>query len=93
MPIVVLGSINTDLVIRSPALPSPGETVLGGEFYQAAKGRIKLSRQLGQVARPSCLWRPLVTISLADNRLTDCGGRISICDSSKRQRGNHRGLH
>lgn len=39
MSIIVLGSINTDLVIRSAALPTPGETVLGGEFYQAAGGK------------------------------------------------------
>lgn len=39
MSIIVLGSINTDLVIRSLALPRPGETVLGGEFYQAAGGK------------------------------------------------------
>ena len=39
MSIIVLGSINTDLVIRSPALPRPGETVLGGEFYRAAGGK------------------------------------------------------
>jgi ribokinase len=39
MSIIVLGSINTDLVIRSPSLPQPGETVLGGEFYRAAGGK------------------------------------------------------
>ena len=39
MSIIVLGSINTDLVIRSPSLPHPGETVLGGEFYRAAGGK------------------------------------------------------
>lgn len=37
--IIVLGSINTDLVIRSPSLPRPGETILGGEFYRAAGGK------------------------------------------------------
>jgi len=37
--IIVLGSINTDLVIRGPRLPAPGETVLGGEFYQAHGGK------------------------------------------------------
>jgi len=37
--VLVLGSINTDLVIRSPRLPAPGETVLGGEFYQAGGGK------------------------------------------------------
>lgn len=39
MSIIVLGSINTDLVIRSPLLPRPGETILGGEFYRAAGGK------------------------------------------------------
>ncbi len=37
--IIVLGSINTDLVIRGPRLPGPGETVLGGEFYRAHGGK------------------------------------------------------
>jgi ribokinase len=34
-----MGSINTDLVIRGPRLPVPGETVTGGEFYQAFGGK------------------------------------------------------
>jgi ribokinase len=37
--VVALGSINTDLVIKGPRLPQPGETVLGGQFYQAAGGK------------------------------------------------------
>lgn len=37
--VVVLGSVNVDLVVRGPRLPRPGETVLGGEFYQAAGGK------------------------------------------------------
>src|SRR5260370_41412532 len=37
--ILVVGSINTDLVIRGPRLPGAGETVIGGEFYQAAGGK------------------------------------------------------
>jgi len=37
--IIVLGSVNTDLVIRGPRLPAPGETVSGGEFYQAHGGK------------------------------------------------------
>lgn len=36
---LVLGSVNVDLVIRGPRLPLPGETVLGGEFLQAAGGK------------------------------------------------------
>ncbi|MGE0609673.1 MAG: ribokinase, partial [Pirellulales bacterium] len=37
--IIVLGSVNTDLVIRGKRLPRPGETVLGGTFFQAAGGK------------------------------------------------------
>lgn len=37
--IIVLGSVNADLVIRTPELPVPGQTVLGGEFYQAGGGK------------------------------------------------------
>lgn len=37
--ILVLGSVNVDLVLRAPRLPRPGETVLGGEFFQAAGGK------------------------------------------------------
>lgn len=38
-PILVVGSINADLVIRGPRLPAPGETMLGGTFFQAAGGK------------------------------------------------------
>ena len=37
--IVVVGSSNTDLVVSSTKLPSPGETVLGGEFDLIAGGK------------------------------------------------------
>ena len=37
--IIVLGSINTDMVIRAERIPTPGETVLGGEFYHAPGGK------------------------------------------------------
>lgn len=36
---IVLGSVNTDLVIRGPRLPRPGETVLGGDFLRAHGGK------------------------------------------------------
>jgi ribokinase len=39
MSVLVLGSINTDLVIRGQRLPAPGETVLGGSFFQAQGGK------------------------------------------------------
>lgn len=37
--VLVIGSSNTDLVIRSPRLPLPGETLLGGSFFTAAGGK------------------------------------------------------
>lgn len=37
--IVVIGSSNTDMVIRSEKLPKPGETVLGGEFLMNPGGK------------------------------------------------------
>lgn len=37
--IIVVGSINTDMVIRTPRLPRPGETVLGGKFMMNAGGK------------------------------------------------------
>ena len=37
--IFVIGSSNTDMVIRSEKLPAPGETILGGEFLMTAGGK------------------------------------------------------
>ncbi|MFK7863759.1 MAG: ribokinase [Pseudohongiellaceae bacterium] len=37
--ILVIGSINSDLVIRVPTLPAPGETVLGTGFARYAGGK------------------------------------------------------
>ena len=37
--IVVIGSSNTDMVVRSETLPRPGESVLGGDFMMAGGGK------------------------------------------------------
>lgn len=37
--IVVVGSSNTDMIIKVPRMPGPGETILGGEFSMAAGGK------------------------------------------------------
>ena len=39
MTIVVFGSINLDLVVEVPHLPSRGETVIGDRFFSAAGGK------------------------------------------------------
>jgi ribokinase len=37
--IVVVGSSNTDMIIKLERIPRPGETILGGEFVMAAGGK------------------------------------------------------
>lgn len=37
--IVVVGSSNTDMTVKSRSLPKPGETVLGGDFYMQQGGK------------------------------------------------------
>ena len=37
--IAVVGSSNTDMVIKTSKLPVPGETILGGEFFMNAGGK------------------------------------------------------
>lgn len=37
--IIVIGSSNTDMVIRSKKLPAPGETILGGTFFMNPGGK------------------------------------------------------
>ncbi len=39
IPIYVIGSSNTDMVVKADKLPSPGETVLGGKFLMNAGGK------------------------------------------------------
>lgn len=39
MKITVVGSSNTDMIIKMPRIPVPGETILGGKFSTAAGGK------------------------------------------------------
>ncbi len=39
MTIIVFGSINMDLVVHSPHLPTPGETISGDAFFTAPGGK------------------------------------------------------
>ena len=53
--IIVIGSINTDIVIQSEHLPAPGETVLGNKFFMNPGGKganqaVAASRLGGAVA-------------------------------------------
>ena len=37
--IIVIGSSNTDMVIKTNKFPSPGETIMGGEFFMFSGGK------------------------------------------------------
>jgi ribokinase len=37
--IVVVGSTNVDMVVQSPRIPHPGETILGGKFHMVPGGK------------------------------------------------------
>jgi ribokinase len=37
--VVVVGSYNTDLTIKTKRIPQPGETVIGGNFFQGGGGK------------------------------------------------------
>ncbi|HKZ78569.1 MAG TPA: ribokinase [Pyrinomonadaceae bacterium] len=52
--IVVVGSSNTDMIIKMQRIPKPGETIIGGEFLMAAGGKganqaVAAARSGGQV--------------------------------------------
>ncbi len=58
--IIVIGSSNTDMILKVPHLPLPGETVLGGEFYTVSGGKganqaIAAARGGGEVVFLSCI--------------------------------------
>ena len=38
--IIVIGSSNVDMVVRTSHLPAPGETILGGEFFMNQGGKV-----------------------------------------------------
>ncbi|OIP84838.1 MAG: ribokinase [Porphyromonadaceae bacterium CG2_30_38_12] len=39
MDILVIGSTNTDMVVKTKKLPAPGETILGGDFFMNPGGK------------------------------------------------------
>jgi len=52
--IVVVGSSNTDMIIKMPRIPKPGETIIGSDFSMAAGGKganqaVAAARSGGQV--------------------------------------------
>lgn len=70
--IVVVGSLNMDLVARSPRIPQPGETILGGElqYHPGGKGAnqaVAAARLGGQVTMIGRVGRDAFAQPLLDN--------------------------
>ena len=62
--IVVAGSSNTDMIVKTPRIPGPGETILGGVFSMAAGGKganqaVAAARAGGSVTFIACVGRDL----------------------------------
>jgi ribokinase len=52
--LTILGSTNTDMVVKTPKFPRPGETLIGGEFFMFSGGKganqaVAAARMGGQV--------------------------------------------
>lgn len=58
--LTVIGSSNTDMVIKTPRFPLPGETIIGGDFYMFPGGKggnqaVAAARMGGEVSFVCCL--------------------------------------
>ncbi|NNM89207.1 MAG: ribokinase [Phycisphaerae bacterium] len=58
--ILVVGSVNVDMVVKSPHLPAPGQTVTGGQFMMAPGGKganqaVAAARLGGKVTLVACV--------------------------------------
>lgn len=79
--ICVIGSANTDMIIKVPHLPVPGETILGGEFSMAQGGKganqaVAAARAGADVIFVSCVGNDLFGKNTI-NELTKEGINIS----------------
>ena len=84
--VVVVGSSNTDMVIKSHRIPAPGETVIGGRFVLAAGGKganqavaaARLGVKVGLVARVG--WDLLGNLALLGYKREDIAIKNIIRD-------------
>ena len=73
--IAVAGSLNMDLVVRSPRIPRPGETIIGGEYRHVPGGKganqaVAAARLGAQVAMAGRLGRDAFGDQLRSNLAT-----------------------
>ncbi len=70
--ILVVGSINMDLVVRSPHMPNPGETVIGNGFVTSPGGKganqaVGVARMGGNCKMIGCVGKDEFGTILVDN--------------------------
>lgn len=73
--VTVVGSLNMDLVVRSPRIPSPGETIIGHDFHTVPGGKganqaIAAARMGAQVAMVGRVGNDAFGQALLDNLAT-----------------------
>jgi ribokinase len=84
--ILVVGSSNTDMIIRVPHIPAPGETILGGEFSMAPGGKganqaVAAARAGGRVTFLACVGHDLFGAAALKNFAADgINGRFVVQD-------------
>ena len=87
--IIVVGSSNTDMIVRVAHIPRPGETILGGEFLTAAGGKganqaVAAARAGGRVTFIGRVGRDsLGAAALAGLKREGIDTRRVMCDASQ----------
>lgn len=88
--VVVIGSLNMDLVTRAPRLPKGGETLIGHSFATVSGGKganqaVAAARLGAQVAMVGCVGNDDYGVQLRDALLAeqiDCQAVSTVADSS-----------
>jgi len=88
--VVVIGSLNMDLVTRAPRLPKGGETLIGHSFTTVSGGKganqaVAAARLGAQVAMVGCVGNDDYGVQLRDALLAeqiDCQAVSTVADSS-----------
>jgi ribokinase len=82
-PVLVIGSLNMDLVARCDDLPRPGQTVFGSDFFTAAGGKganqaVAAARLGARVAMAGCIGDDQLGRALLDGLRTQGVGCTSV---------------
>jgi ribokinase len=74
--VTVVGSLNMDLIVRSPRIPQPGETIIGSGFHTAPGGKganqaVAAARLGAQVTMVGCVGEDAFASTLLGNLNAD----------------------